>query len=38
MSATIRELKTQNDNFQAEIARLKEEIQLFELKNPITIT
>jgi peptidoglycan hydrolase CwlO-like protein len=38
MSATIRELKTQNDNFQAEIARLNEEIQLFELKNPITIT
>ena len=38
MSATIRELKTQNDNFQAEIARLKEEIQLFELKNPLTIT
>ena len=35
MSATIRELKTQNDNFQAEIARLNEEIQLFELKNPI---
>ena len=38
MSGAIRELKTQNDNFQAEIARLKEEIQLFELKNPITIT
>ena len=38
MSATIRELKTQNHNFQAEIARLNEEIQLFELKNPITIT
>jgi chromosome segregation ATPase len=28
MSGTIRELKTQNDNFQAEIARLREEIQL----------
>ena len=38
MASTIRELKTQNDNFQAEIARLNEEIQLFELKNPITIT
>ena len=38
MASTIRELKTQNDNFQAEIARLKEEIQLFELKNPLTIT
>ena len=32
MSATIRELKTQNDNFQAEIARLNEEIQLLELQ------
>ena len=42
MASTIRELKTQNDNFQAEIARLKEEIQLFELKNqlknPLTTT
>jgi len=32
MSATIRELKTQNDNFQAEIARLNEEIQLLEMQ------
>ena len=32
MSGTIRELKTQNDNFQAEIARLNEEIQLLEMK------
>ena len=32
MSNTIRELKTQNDNFQAEIARLNEEIQLLELQ------
>ena len=32
MASTIRELKTQNDNFQAEIARLNEEIQLLELK------
>ena len=32
MSNTIRELKTQNDNFQAEIARLNEEIQLLEMK------
>ena len=32
MSGTIRELKTQNDNFQAEIARLNEEIQLLELQ------
>ena len=32
MSGAIRELKTQNDNFQAEIARLNEEIQLLELK------
>ena len=32
MSSTIRELKTQNDNFQAEIARLNEEIQLLELQ------
>ena len=32
MSVTIRELKTQNDNFQAEISRLNEEIQLLEMK------
>ena len=32
MSSTIRELKTQNDNFQAEIARLHEEIQLLEMQ------
>ena len=32
MSSTIRELKTQNDNFQAEIARLQEEIQLLEMQ------
>ena len=32
MSSAIRELKTQNDNFQAEIARLNEEIQLLELQ------
>jgi peptidoglycan hydrolase CwlO-like protein len=32
MSSTIRELKTQNDNFQAEIARLNEEIQLLNLQ------
>jgi|TARA_B100000900_G_scaffold387220_1_gene378253 peptidoglycan hydrolase CwlO-like protein len=32
MSTTIRELKTQNDNFQAEIARLREEIQLLEMQ------
>ena len=32
MASTIRELKTQNDNFQAEIARLNEEIQLLELQ------
>ncbi len=32
MSATIRELKTQNDTFQAEIARLNEEIQLLEMQ------
>ena len=32
MSGTIRELKNQNDNFQAEISRLNEEIQLLELK------
>jgi len=32
MSSTIRELKTQNDNFQAEISRLREEIQLLEMQ------
>jgi hypothetical protein len=32
MASSIRELKTQNDNFQAEIARLNEEIQLLELQ------
>jgi len=32
MSSAIRELKTQNDNFQAEIARLREEIQLLEMQ------
>jgi len=32
MSGTIRELKTQNDNLHAEIARLHEEIQLLELQ------
>ena len=32
MSGTIRELKTQNDNFQAEIARLNEDIQLLEMQ------
>jgi peptidoglycan hydrolase CwlO-like protein len=32
MSSTIRELKTQNDTFQAEIARLNEEIQLLEMQ------
>ena len=32
MSSAIRELKNQNDNFQAEIARLHEEIQLLEMQ------
>jgi len=32
MSGTIRDLHTQNENFQAEIARLREEIQLLEMK------
>ena len=32
MSGTIRDLHNQNENFQAEIARLKEEIQLLELQ------
>ncbi len=32
MANTIRELKTQNDNFQAEISRLNEDIQLLEMQ------
>ena len=32
MSTTIRKLHTENENFQAEIARLNEEIQLLEMK------
>ena len=32
MSGTIRELHNQNENFQAEISRLKEEIQLLEMQ------
>ena len=32
MSGTIRELTNQNDNLQAEIARLNEDIQLLELQ------
>jgi hypothetical protein len=32
MSSTIRQLHTENDNFQAEIARLREEIQLLEMQ------
>jgi cell division protein FtsB len=32
MSATIRQLQTENENFQAEIARLREEIQLLECR------
>ena len=32
MSGTIRQLKTENDNFQAEISRLREEIQLLEMQ------
>ncbi len=32
MSSAIRELKTQNDNLQAEIARLNEEVQLLEMQ------
>ena len=32
MSGTIKELYTQNENFQAEIARLREEIQLLEMQ------
>ena len=32
MSATIKKLKNENENFQAEIARLQEEIQLLEMQ------
>ena len=32
MSGVIRQLKIQNNNFQAEIARLNEEIQLLEMQ------
>ena len=32
MSGVIKQLKIENDNFQAEIARLNEEIQLLELQ------
>ncbi len=32
MSKTIRQLKIENDNFQAEIARLNEDIQLLEMQ------
>jgi len=32
MSGTIRDLHNQNENFQAEIARLREEIQLLEMQ------
>ena len=32
MSSTIKELKIANDSFQAEIARLREEIQLLEMQ------
>ena len=32
MSSTIKKLKTENENFQAEIARLNEEIQLLEIQ------
>ena len=32
MSTTIRKLHTENENFQAEIARLNEEIQLLEMR------
>jgi len=32
MASTIKQLKTQNDNFEAEIARLNEEIQLLEMQ------
>ena len=32
MAGTIRQIHTENENFQAEIARLKEEIQLLEMQ------
>ena len=32
MAGTIRQLHTENENFQAEIARLREEIQLLEMQ------
>ena len=32
MAGTIKHIHTQNENFQAEIARLKEEIQLLEMQ------
>ena len=32
MAITIRELKTKNETFQAEISRLREEIQLLEMQ------
>ena len=32
MSSTVRQLKIENDNLHAEIARLNEEIQLLEMK------
>ena len=32
MSSTIRQLKIENDNLHAEIARLQEEIQLLEMQ------
>jgi hypothetical protein len=32
MSGVIKQLKIENDNFQAEIARLNEEIQLLEMQ------
>ena len=32
MATTIRELKNENDNLKAEIARLREEIQLLEMQ------
>tara|TARA_R110000744_G_scaffold33322_1_gene77721 strand:- start:759 stop:1076 length:318 start_codon:yes stop_codon:yes gene_type:complete len=38
MSGTVRALHTENKVLKKEIDRLNEEIQLLELKNPITIT
>ena len=32
MAGTIRQIHTENENFQAEIARLREEIQLLEMQ------